>query len=310
MNKALRESEERYRNLIEGTCDMIQSVRPDGSFIFANQAWLKTMGYSEDELSELNLFDIIHPESLPHCKEVLYKILAGESLRSVESIFVTKDKREIIVEGNVTPHYSGSQVVGIQCILRESMLLPIGEKWFEVIVDPIFNTSEHLIGAVHIISDVTERKQAEAQLKASLKEKELLLLEIHHRVKNNLQVISSLLDMSSMRIHEQRAIDLLNDARDKIHSMALIHLQLYQSERFDQIEMGNHVRELVSYLSSLYATGKSITSVIEISDVYLSITQAIPCALVLNELISNAFKHAFKERQKGTIEISMQKLAE
>ena len=159
--------------------------------------------------------------------------------------------------------------------------------------------------------EIAERKRAEEQAKASLREKEVLLEEIHHRVKNNLQLISGLLDMSSMRTHSQDVIDLIKDARAKIHIMALIHNQLYRSERFDQIDLGSHVREMVSYLSQVYANRKKlITPVIEHSDVYLSVTQAIPCALALNEVISNAFKHAFIEGQKGTIEISIQSLAD
>jgi two-component sensor histidine kinase len=171
-------------------------------------------------------------------------------------------------------------------------------------------TAELVTANEKLKQEVEERKRADERLKTSLGEKEVLLQEIHHRVKNNLQIISSLLDMSSMRIHEQQAIDLLNDARDKIHSMALIHIQLYQSEKFAQIEMGNYIRELIGYLSMLYSTGKGITTIVDVSNVYLSITQAIPCALVLSELISNAFKHAFKERQGGNIAIFMQRASD
>ncbi len=148
---------------------------------------------------------------------------------------------------------------------------------------------------------------ANEQIKESLREKEVLLKEIHHRVKNNLQVISSLLDMTGMRIHDQQANDLITDARSKIHTMALIHARLYRSERFDQIDMRNHILELVGYLSQVYSEREGITPVVEPTTVNLAITQAIPCALVLNEVISNAFKHAFKQGQKGMIEISIKR---
>ena len=117
--ETLRESEERYRDLIEGTYDMIQSIDLDGSFKFVNQAWLKAMEYSEDELSDLNMFDIIHPEYLPHCKEMFYKVMAGESIKNAEVIFVTKDGREIFVEGNASPRYMGNKVVGTQGFFRD-----------------------------------------------------------------------------------------------------------------------------------------------------------------------------------------------
>jgi two-component sensor histidine kinase len=153
--------------------------------------------------------------------------------------------------------------------------------------------------------DITKRKQDEENLRTSIKEKEMLLQEIHHRVKNNLQIISSILDMSHMRMDDPRAQDLISDARSKIQTMTFIHTQLYKSERFDRIEMGAHIKELIHYLSAAYARSKTVSCFVEISDVYLTLTQAIPCALVLNELISNAFKHAFKEGQRGTIEVSM-----
>ncbi|MFQ6043238.1 MAG: response regulator [Candidatus Poribacteria bacterium] len=146
------------------------------------------------------------------------------------------------------------------------------------------------------------------QTTASLAEKEVLLREVHHRVKNNLQIISSLLDMSIMQTNNQEAIDFGKEVYARIHTMSLIHSQLYQSDNFNKIDMEKHIHELVDFLAQIYATReKTITSVIEKSDATLSITQAIPCAVVLNELLSNAFKHAFKNKSKGTIEISIKR---
>ncbi|MFQ5862735.1 MAG: CHASE domain-containing protein [Candidatus Brocadiales bacterium] len=158
-------------------------------------------------------------------------------------------------------------------------------------------------------AEITERKRGE-QIKASLNEKEVLLREIHHRVKNNLQVISSLLDMSSMRADNQEGIDLFTDARNRINTMALIHSELYQSGQFNRINMEDYIQKLAKDLVQIYATKKLIALDVKPSDVYLSVTQAIPCALVLNELISNALKHAYREEQKGTLEISIQRLDE
>jgi PAS domain S-box-containing protein len=163
----------------------------------------------------------------------------------------------------------------------------------------------HMMGS---FVDVTERKQTERKLKTSLKERETLLKEIHHRVKNNLQVISSLLALSRMRTQNRQAINLLTDARSRVYTMALIHSQLYQTDRFDQINMGDHIRQLVDYLSSTYGgPGTSITPRIECSGVFLTVNQAIPCALVLNELISNVYRHAFKGGERGTIEITLRR---
>jgi len=158
------------------------------------------------------------------------------------------------------------------------------------------------IGAVR---DITERKHAEEQIKTSLREKEILLREIHHRVKNNFEIISSLLDMSSMRTDSQETQNLLLNARSRIHSMSLIHSQLYQTDRFDQIDMDRHISELSHHLLCVYGSGKKIDLILTPSKVYLSVSQAIPCALVLNELISNVFKHAFREKKQGTVRISI-----
>ena len=148
---------------------------------------------------------------------------------------------------------------------------------------------------------------AEEQIKESLKEKEILLREVHHRVKNNLQIISSLLDMSSMQTDNQETIDLFADSRNRVNAMALVHTQLYGSERFDQINMEAHVLELSKNLLQAYSMEKVITLDIKSANIYLNINLAIPCALILNELITNICKHAYREGQKGMISIFMQK---
>jgi two-component sensor histidine kinase len=153
---------------------------------------------------------------------------------------------------------------------------------------------------------ITERIRAEQELKRSLREKDLLVKEIHHRVKNNLQIISSLLDMRSLRSRDKETCKVLEDAQAKIYNMALIHTQLYQRQPFDQIDMERHVEDLFGYLSEVYAHMKNVVvPIIDCSDVFLPVTQAIPCAVIINELLSNAFKHAFNKRQKGKIEIYM-----
>ena len=158
-----------------------------------------------------------------------------------------------------------------------------------------------------LLARICERTCAEEALKASLNEKEVLLREVHHRVKNNLQIISSLLDMSSMQTDNQETIDLFTDSRNRVNAMALIHSQLYRSERFDQINMEAHVLELSRNLLQVYSMEKVIALDIKSANIYLNINQAIPCALVLCELITNVCKHAYMEGQKGTISISMQK---
>jgi len=155
--------------------------------------------------------------------------------------------------------------------------------------------------------EITERFKSENRLKTIIKEKDILIKEVHHRVKNNMQVISSLLDMSKSRAKYPETVDLLSEAQAKIFTMSLIHSQLYQSDRFDEINMGKFIRSLVDHLSQMHCGERSIDLKIETADIYLSVTQAIPCSLTVNEIISNAYKHAFDSKEDGEITISLQK---
>ena len=162
-----------------------------------------------------------------------------------------------------------------------------------------------IIGRVMSYRDVTDRRHAEEKLITSLQEKETLIREIHHRVKNNLQIISGLLDMTRMRTPDTTTNSILTDMMMKIKTMAQIHTRLYESKQFDKINMGSQIRDQVADLSSIYGRlGPEIQCEIEAQDIYLPVDQAIPCALVVNEIISNAFKHGFKGRKHGTITVS------
>jgi two-component sensor histidine kinase len=155
---------------------------------------------------------------------------------------------------------------------------------------------------------VTETKQANEKIIAALAEKEILIREIHHRVKNNLQIISGLLDMTRMRTQDPATTGILTDMMMKIKTMAQIHTRLYESKQFDKINMGGQIRDQVADLSSIYGrSGPEISSEVETEDVLLTVDQAIPCALVVNESLSNAFKHAFRGRRCGTIAVALRK---
>ena len=189
---------------------------------------------------------------------------------------------------------------------RKSVEKKLG-RYRDHLEDLVTERTKQLIKANKLLErEIGERLNAEKNLKISLEEKTALLGEIHHRVKNNLQVISSLLYMSEKRAIDQKAIDLLSEAQAKIYTMALIHSQLYESDRFDQIDMEKHARDIINHLGTLYNRNKNIDFVIYPSEIYISVTQAIPFALALNELISNSFKHAFRDNQKGTVEVSME----
>ncbi|MBD2461352.1 PAS domain S-box protein [Oscillatoria sp. FACHB-1407] len=173
-------------------------------------------------------------------------------------------------------------------------------RWFDANISPI---NENTV--IWVSRDTTERKQAEEQLKTSLHEKELLLKEVHHRVKNNMQVISSIFSLQSQHTTDPDTLTILADSQNRIRSMALIHEKLYQSNSLAKIDFADYVRSLMQNLFSTHRDqANKVQLNLDISDVPLNIDTAIPCGLILNELVSNSLKHAFKEKQSGEIMIT------
>ena len=156
--------------------------------------------------------------------------------------------------------------------------------------------------------DITDRKKAEEKILRSLKEKEILLAEIHHRVKNNMAVISGLIQLQAEDVKDAQLRDILHESQMRIHSMAMIHEKLYQSAELSRIDYGEYIADLARTISkTLQDEKKDIKININADEVALNINQAIPCALILNEIITNAYKHGFRYRKKGNINITLQK---
>ncbi len=163
-----------------------------------------------------------------------------------------------------------------------------------------------VVGKVWSFRDITDRKRAERKLVASLQEKDVLLREIHHRVKNNLQLISGLLDMTRMRTEDEAIYSILTDMMLKIQTMAQIHTRLYESKQFGKINITDQIRDQSKALSNIYSNeGHEITCKIQQNEIFLPVDLALPCALVVNEILSNAYKHAFSGREKGSIDIKV-----
>jgi PAS domain S-box-containing protein len=161
-----------------------------------------------------------------------------------------------------------------------------------------------VVGRVWSFRDITDRKRSEEKLVSSLQEKEVLLREIHHRVKNNLQLITGLLDMTRMRTKDETTTAILTDMMLKIQTMAQIHTRLYESKQFGKIGLTSQVRDQVAALSNIYShKGHEISCEIHADEIFLPVDQALPCALVLNELLSNSYKHAFKGKKHGKIDV-------
>jgi two-component sensor histidine kinase len=154
--------------------------------------------------------------------------------------------------------------------------------------------------------EIVERMRVEDKLRESLKEKEVLLKEIHHRVKNNLQVISSLLYLQSKKIQDKPALNMFVESQNRIRSMALIHEKLYKSQDMVNIDFSEYIRSLIGHLANSYGTQlKNVRIKVNIDNVLLSIEKGIPCGLIINELVTNALKYAFPDGQKGEIVIEI-----
>jgi two-component system, sensor histidine kinase PdtaS len=155
--------------------------------------------------------------------------------------------------------------------------------------------------------DITDMKDAHTALARALDERELLLKEVHHRVKNNLQVISSLLRLQTRRLEDGRARDVIADNEARVRAIALVHDKLYRSPTFSEVEMGGYAHDLVTAVQQIIGR-HDVRVVIESEVVHLGVEKAIPCGLIINELVGNAFKHAFPNGRTGVVRLAVRKL--
>lgn len=181
------------------------------------------------------------------------------------------------------------------------------KKWLEIYLNPIFDVNNTLTEFSMVAHDITDKKKTEKEILLSLKEKEVLLKEVHHRVKNNLQIISSILNLQSSYIEDKKILEIIEESRHRIRSMAIIHENLYQNTNFSSINFKNYSRELVRNLISSYQFNKELNISLkeDIDLVELNLDQAIPCGLIINELITNTMKYAFANKKKGTIYLEL-----
>ena len=182
--------------------------------------------------------------------------------------------------------------------------------WLDLYTFPLIDKrTGQMRGVIEYVRDITERKKAEDRLQDSLQEKEVLLREIHHRVKNNMQVISSLLNLQSRQIKDPAVMEMFKESQRRIRSMALIHERLYQASDLSRIEFSEYLRNLATHLFHSYQVEASRVQLkLEAEEVHLNINTAIPCGLIVNELVSNALKHGFPEGRKGLLGIDLRRV--
>jgi two-component sensor histidine kinase len=221
----------------------------------------------------------------------------------------SKDELLSMTVPEIDPHYSKEGWAEAWQIIRERKSFVIESthrsksgRIFPVEIAIIYIEFDNKEFHCAFTRDISERKFIESQTKASLKEKEVLLKEIHHRVKNNMQIISSILKLQVRYIEDESMRDIFVETQNRINSMALIHEKLYQTKTLSVIDFHKYIKSLADSLIAIYGTNLGLIHVkINAENIYLDIDDAIPGGLIINELLSNALKHAFKDSGKGDI---------
>ena len=181
-----------------------------------------------------------------------------------------------------------------------------GSRWVSSLLTPIFDDADSLKKFVIVDTDISPNKELEEKLKSSLSEKEILLREIHHRVKNNLQVIISLLNLQSGYIQDEKTLRIIKEGENRVRSMALVHEKFYQSEGISEIDFAEYTEKLCQYIfQSFPETASRVKLTVESDKVAFDLDTAMPCGLLINEIVSNSLKYAFPDGRAGEIVIKL-----
>lgn len=271
LEMAMCESENKFKSIFNNVRDgiLIAGVLRR-RFRAANFSMCRMLGYDNEEILRLRIDDIHPAEHLPRILEDFEKQVKGEKR-------IAKDVPVLRKDGTIFYADISAAIISLA-----------GERC-----------------VIGVFRDITGRKEAEQKMRASLKEKEILLKEIHHRVKNNLQVVSSMLWIQSKYITDEKARLFFQESRQRVESMSLIHETLYRSRELTGIDFRKYVDSLVANVIALNNQLNDVEIILDIGGVFLDINHSIPCGLILNELITNSIRHAFTDGSNGKIVISM-----
>jgi PAS domain S-box-containing protein len=275
MIQAIKSSEKRLKILFESAPDAIFLYNSKGIFLDGNKAAENYIGYKKEELigKSFMKFNLIKLKDIPRVAKILRNNALGKGTEPNELEILRKDGSTIVLEVRAYP----------------------------VVID----NKQVFLG---IARDMTERKKIETKMRLNLEEKETLLKELYHRTKNNMQIISAMLSLQSRRSENEYIGSSFKEIINKINAMSMVHEKLYHSKDLSRINLKDYLQDLVALLrkSLGYETGK-ISSRFELEDVFLAIDTAIPLGLVINELITNAFKHAFKNNNNYELFIKLRR---
>lgn len=272
---ALVGSEQKYRNLVEASHDLVWRIDIEGNFNFINNASSSILGYSPAEMIGNSFVPYINPSKVEETVSVHESVIKGDVFESFPLEMVTS-------EGELR-HLSATAY-------------------------PIVDENGIIVGCSGTATDITYLKNYQSQLEESLAEKEILIKEIHHRVKNNLAVISGLFALQAMHVDkdDNETLTILQESQSRIKSIAAIHEKLYQNHVFSSIEIKSYLTDVVSEIAETYERNdKNIEIEVLGDEVSLNVNQAVPFGILANELIVNAYKYAFDGKDHGKINISL-----
>jgi PAS domain S-box-containing protein len=270
---ALISSEQKYRDLVEASHDLVWRIDPDGRFDFINNASISILGYSPVEMIGNSFVPFLNPD------------------KAEETVGVHRG----VIQGNIYESFP-----------LEMMTVKGKIRHLSATAYPIYDDKGNVVGCSGTASDITHIKEYQSQLEDSLAEKEILIKEIHHRVKNNLAVISGLFMLQSMHVDDEDTLTILQESQSRIKSIATIHEKLYQNHAFSSIEIKEYLENLIADISDTYKRkDRNISIEVTGEKASLNVNQAVPFGIMANELIVNAYKYAFVSKGEGKIIVSI-----
>jgi PAS domain S-box-containing protein len=270
--EALKESETRYRMIGELIPFGVWACDAQGNFTYVSESFLSTLEITLEECRKSGWMHLLPREDCDRTIADWRQCVQTGCFWDYEYRIVDKNGKAFIVLSRGAPHMDNTGKI---------------TSWV----------------GIHL--DITERKRYEKRLETSLREKEVIIKEVHHRVKNNMQVISGFLELQSNYIEDPVAVEKLNECQQRVRTMALVHEKLYQSKSLGVINAAEYIKSLIADLMNSYSLSTPVDVSVDVDEVNINIDMAIPCGLIINELVTNSLKYAFDNRQKGKLSLTL-----